>query len=134
MVDVVKGSVVLHVTQPILFTGTSDTLAIDPRSATTLRAIALEMNRRPDWTLAVGARPGAGKPEEAQRGSLQRALLVANRIATYTHRPGAAEAVGWDAVKQQPDAASGVGFAVLLSAKERPAGPLPDKKDPQEKK
>jgi OOP family OmpA-OmpF porin len=134
VVDVVKGAVVLHVAQPILFTGTSDTLAIDPKSATTLRAIALELNRRPDWTLAVGARPGAGAPEEAQRGSLQRAMLVANRIATYTHRPGAAEAVGWDAVKQQPGATTGVGFLVLLSTRERPPSPLPDKKDPKEKK
>ena len=92
------------------------------------------MNRRPDWTLAVGARPGAGKPEEAQRGSLERAVLVANRIATYTHRPGSAEAVGWDAVKQQPGAASGVGFLVLLGTREKPAVPLSDKKDPKEKK
>jgi len=134
VVDVVKGAVMLHVAQPILFTGTTETLAIDPRSATTLRAIALEMNRRPDWTLAVGARPGAGKPEEAQRGSLERAVLVANRIATYTHRPGSAEAVGWDAVKQQPGAASGVGFLVLLSTREKTAVPLSDKKDPREKK
>jgi len=61
-------------------------------------------------------------------------MLVANRIATYTHRPGAAEAVGWDAVKQQPGATSGVGFLVLLSTRERPASPLPDKKDSKEKK
>ncbi|HEY3822507.1 MAG TPA: thrombospondin type 3 repeat-containing protein [Polyangiaceae bacterium] len=133
-VDVVKGVVVVQAAQPILFTGTSDTLAIDPKSATTLRALALEMNRRPDWTLAVGARPGPGKPEEAQRGSLQRAMLVANRLATYTHRPGAAEAVGWDAVKQQPGASGGVGFLVLLSAREKPASPLPARKDPKEKK
>jgi hypothetical protein len=126
-VDVVKGVVVLRVAQPILFTGTSDTLAIDPKSAPTLRAIALELNRRPDWTLAVGARPGPGKPEEAQHVSLQRALLVANRIATYTHRPGSAEAVGWDAVKAQPSAASGVGFAVLVSTQARAAEPLPEK-------
>ena len=50
VVDVVKGAVVLRLAQPILFTGTADTLAIDPKSATTLRAIALELNRRPDWT------------------------------------------------------------------------------------
>jgi hypothetical protein len=134
VVDVVKGAVELRVAQAILFTGTSDTLAIDPKSATTLRAIALELNRRPDWTLAVGARPGAGPPEEAQRGSLQRAMLVANRLATYTHRPGAAEAVGWNAVKQQPGAATGVGFLVLLGTRERPPSPLPDQKDPKEKK
>jgi hypothetical protein len=109
-------------------------VAIDPKSDTTLRAIALELNRRPDWTLAVGARPGAGAPEAAQQGSLRRAMLVANRIATFTHRPGAAEAVGWDAVKQQPGAASGVGFLVLLGTRERSTSALPDKKDPKEKK
>ena len=127
-VDVVNGAVVLRVAQPVLFTGASDTLAIDPKSATTLRAIALELNRRPDWTLAVGARPGPGKPEDAQKASLERALLVANRIATYTHRAGSAEAVGWDAVKQQPGAASGIGFAVLVGGPPKPAAPLQEKK------
>ena len=114
VVDASKGAPVLRVVLPILFTGSADTLAIDPKSAPTLRAIALELNRRPAWVLAVGVRPGPGTPEDAQKASLERALLVANRIATYTHRAGSAEAVGWDAVKQQPGAASGVGFAVLV--------------------
>jgi hypothetical protein len=128
-VEVVGGAVVLRTAQPILFTGRDDALAIDPRNATTLRAIALELNRRPDWTLAVGARGTGGKPEDVQRSSMERALLVANRIATYTHRPASAEAVGWDAVKQQPGAAAGgVGFAVLVRATPRPAAPLPEKK------
>jgi hypothetical protein len=129
IVEVVGKAVVVRAAQPILFTGSNETLAVDPKSATTLRAIAQELNHRPDWTLAVGARPGGGKPEEAQRGSMERALLVANRIASYTHRPGAAEAVGWDAVKLQPGAAAnGVGFAVLMRTREKPAAPLPEKK------
>jgi OOP family OmpA-OmpF porin len=127
-VDVVKGVVVLRLAQPIVFTGAKDALTIDPKSAMTLRAIALELNRRPDWTLAVGARPGAGKADEAQSSALERAMLVASRVGTYTHRPSSAEAVGWDAVKQQPGAAAaGLGFAVLVAGQPRPAAPLPVK-------
>jgi OOP family OmpA-OmpF porin len=127
VIDVFKGTVMVRIAQPILFTGANDTLAIDPRSATTLRALAQEVKRRPDWTLAVGARPGPGKPEEAQQTSMQRALLVANRIATYTHRPGSAEVVGWDAVRQQTGASSSVGFAILATTAEKPSAPLLEK-------
>ncbi|HEY8042128.1 MAG TPA: thrombospondin type 3 repeat-containing protein [Polyangiaceae bacterium] len=129
VVEVAKGQVVLRLAQPVQFT--PDGTAIEARSATTLRAIGLELNRRPDWTLAVGARPGPGKPEDAQRGALEKAMLVANRLAGYTHRPSVAEAVGWDAVKQQPGAAaSGLGLAVLVApAGSTPAAPLPEKKD-----
>jgi OOP family OmpA-OmpF porin len=91
---------------------------VDPKSVMTLRAIALELNRHPDWTLGIGVRPGAGKPEEAQRDALARAMAVANRLTAFTHRPASAEAVGWDAVKQQPGAAGGVGFVVLVAATE----------------
>jgi hypothetical protein len=46
---------------------------------------------------------------------------VANRVAAYAHRPSAAEAVGWDAVKQLPSApATGVGLVVLVPTKEKP--------------
>lgn len=127
VVDVVKGAVTVRLAQPVGFVGAKDTLAIDPKSATTLRALAQELNRRPDWTLAVGARPGPGNAEEAQRAALERAMLVANRIGAYAHRPAAAEAVGWDAVKQQPGAASGLAFAVLVAGQPRPEAPLPVK-------
>jgi OmpA-OmpF porin, OOP family len=125
VVNLEKGVIVVRLAQPIAFVGRKDTLAIDRRSATTLRALAQELNRRPDWTLAVGARPGPGTPEEAQRAALERAMLVANRIGAYAHRPAAAEAVGWDAVKQQPGAASGLGFAVLVPGKPTAPAPLP---------
>jgi OOP family OmpA-OmpF porin len=120
-VDVVKGVVVMRLAQPIVFVGDKEAMAIDPKSAMTLRAIALELNRRPDWTLAVGAHPGPGKPEEAQRAALERAMLVASRIGAYTHRPSSAEAVGWEAVKLQPGAAAtGLGFAVLVAGQPGP--------------
>ncbi|MCW5837567.1 MAG: thrombospondin type 3 repeat-containing protein, partial [Labilithrix sp.] len=46
---------------PIKLAGTRALPEVDPASLTTLRALALELSRHPDWTLAVGARPGAGE-------------------------------------------------------------------------
>jgi hypothetical protein len=123
--------VTLDLARPILLTGPADAPSVDTKSAAVLRAIALELNRHPDWTLAVGVRPGQGKPEDAQRASLERARIVANRVATYTHRPSSAEAVTWDVVKQQPGAAAGVGFLVLPTRLEKPGDmppALPEKK------
>lgn len=45
-------------------------------------------------------------------------MVLANKVATFTHRPASAEAVGWDAVKQQPGAASGIGLVVLVATPE----------------
>jgi hypothetical protein len=107
--------VTLDLARPVVVTGPADAPTVDPKSAAVLRAIALELNRHPEWTLAVGARPGSGKPAEAQNAALERALIVANRVAAYTHRPSSTEAVSWEAVKQQPGASSGVGFLVLVT-------------------
>jgi hypothetical protein len=119
-VEVVGRAVVLRTSHPILFTGSSDAPVIDPGSETTVRAVAREVNLRPDWTLAVATLPGSGKPEEAQRASVERARLLANRIALYTHRADSAHAVGWDAVKQRPGPASDVVFTVLTRSQAQP--------------
>ena len=103
---------------PITIVGAGDAAEVDRRSEPTLRAIARELNRHPDWTLGVGVRPGPGKGPEAQQDALARAMLVANRVALYTHRPASAEAVGWDAVKHQPGAAAGLGLVVLVATPE----------------
>jgi hypothetical protein len=114
-------AVSLQLARPVAFAAGTKEPEIDPASTMTLRAITLELNRHPDWTLGVGVRTGPGKPEDAEKASLERAMLVANRIAAYTHRPSAAEAVGWDAVKQLPSAAAaGVGLVILVPTKEKP--------------
>jgi OmpA-OmpF porin, OOP family len=122
VVVVQKGDAIsLQPARPIVFRAGTKEPDLDSTSTMTLRAITLELNRHPDWTLGVGVRPGPSKPEEAEKESLERAMLVANRINAYTHRPSAAEAVGWDAVKQLPSAASsGVGLVILVPAKEKP--------------
>ena len=94
--------------------GTADAPAIDAASASTLRALGLELNRHKDWTLAVGAKPTAAT-SDAQTEALVRAITIVDRVGSFTRRDGAAETVGWDAVKAQPTAASGIGLLLLVA-------------------
>jgi hypothetical protein len=133
-VDASKPHPLFTLAAPIVIAGTADAPEVDKKSVMTVRAVAQELNRHPDWTLAVGARPGPGKPdgkstappqlgqdqELAQKVSLGRALALVKMIAAFTHRGAAAEVVGWDAVKQQPGAASGIGLLVLVSLPSEP--------------
>ena len=108
--------------------GTADAPAIDAASESTLRALGLELNRHRDWTLAVGARP-AGATSDAQTQALVRAITIVDRVGSFTRRDGAAETVGWDAVKAQPTAASGIGL-LLLAAPPPPPPPSTTPKPP----
>ena len=111
---------------PIKFIGTAEAPLVDPRSMTTLRALAQELNRHRDWTLAVGAKPDAKEPPaDALKNALAKAVLLVHAATELTHRDGAAEAVGWDAVRKQPGAeASGVGFLVMVAPPQPAAEPL----------
>jgi hypothetical protein len=123
------GRAALDIEGPLAFASSAGA-TIDPKSMPTLRAVALELNRHPDWTLAIAVRPGQGKPADTQRVSLERAMTLANQIVALTHRPSSAEAVAWDAVKSQPLAAtspSGVVAVVLETHLERPGAALPEK-------
>jgi hypothetical protein len=93
---------------------------------TTVRALALELNRHRDWTLAIGVKPGTG--DNAQMDALARSFAVVRVIGSYSHRDGVAESIGWDAVKNRPGAESGVGFLILTSTPSAPVaapGPPP---------
>ncbi len=96
---------------PIKLVGPATLPEVDPSSITTLRALALELNRHPEWTLAVGARPGAG--DDGQLDALARSFAIVRALSNLSHRDGVAETVGWDAVKNHPQAATGIGFLVL---------------------
>jgi len=109
-----EGRAVLEVNGPLAFAAPAEGATVDPKSLTTLRAIALELNLHPDWTLAIAVRPGRGKPVDAQRVSLERAMALANQIVTLTHRTPSALAVSWDAVKSQPLAASSSAQVVVV--------------------
>ncbi len=100
--------------------GTADAPTVDPSSMMTLRAIALELNKHRDWVLMVGAKP-VNTDATSQAQALSRALTIVNALTLLTRRDGAAETVGWDAVKNTPSAASGIGL--LLFAAPPPVAP-----------
>jgi len=123
----------LRTATPIKLVGGDEAPDVDPASIPTLRAVALELNRRRDWTLAVGVRPNPGPDaSKAQLDALARSFAVVRVLASFSRRDGSAETVGWDAVKQRPGAESGVGLLVLgpappaaPSAAPPPASPAP---------
>ncbi len=105
----------VRLAKPIKLTGEGNTLDVDPTSMTTVRALALELNRHRDWTLAIGARPAGGDPSKAQLDSLARAFAVVRVLSTLSRRDGVAETVGWDVVKNKPGADSGMAFLILVT-------------------
>jgi hypothetical protein len=110
----VDAKLVIKLQNAIKLAGTADAPTVDPSSTTTLRAIALELNKHRDWTLAIAARPN-GTDEKAHSEALARALAVVTAITGFTHRDGSAETVGWDAVKNAPTAASGIGLMLFAA-------------------
>ncbi|HEY2370737.1 MAG TPA: thrombospondin type 3 repeat-containing protein [Polyangiaceae bacterium] len=124
----VDAKLVIKLQNAIKLAGTADAAGhtpeggptVDPSSTTTLRAIALELNKHRDWTLAVAARP-SGTDAQAQAEALARALAVVNALTALTHRDGSAETVGWDAVKNAPTAASGIGLMLFAAPATPPA-------------
>ena len=106
----------------LAISGPTDAPDVDAASIGTVRALAHELNRHRDWTLAVGVRPAAGT-SGAQMDALAKSFAVVRVLASFAHRDGVAESVSWDAVKKQPQAESGMAFLVLTSA--APAAPMP---------
>lgn len=101
---------------PIKFTGPKEQPEVDPASIPTLRALAQALEAHKDWTLAVGAKPTSN---DAQLDALAKSFAIVKELSGFTHRDGAAETVGWDAVKNQPGAE--VAFLVLVT----PSSPPP---------
>jgi hypothetical protein len=100
---------------PIKISGPPEALDVDAASMNAVRALAQELNRHRDWTLAVGVRPTTDA-SAAQMDALARSFAVVRVLASYAHRDGVAESVSWDAVKKQPQADSGIAFLILTSA------------------
>ena len=111
-----------ELTQPVRFKGPAESPELDDASITSLRAVAAELNRHPEWIVAVGARPIATQGFLASSHAMSRSFAVVLALRTYTFRDGVAETVGWSAVQDQPGAArSGIGFLVLGSDTTAPA-------------
>jgi hypothetical protein len=122
----------VRLAKPLKIGGTREQPEVDAESRSTLRALAQALNEHRDWTLAVGARAptGAGTAAgaNAELDALARAFAVVRAIADLSRRDGLAETIGWDAVKNQPQAESGIGLVLLTNA--LPASASPAKKEP----
>ena len=114
MIDTKNPRLPIRLAAPLKLGGTADAPEIDKGSVMTLRALALELNRHRDWTLAAGARPSAAG-EAAATQATNRAFAVVHTLTLFTHRDGASETVGWDAVKQQPSGVTGLGMMILVA-------------------
>ncbi len=117
VLDVTGAAPSVKLAQSLVFVGPPDGPSVDKASLVMLRALAVELGKYPNVTLAIGARPdagaGASKSDVAQSRALARAFAVVRELALYSHRDGVAETVAWDAVRAQPFAALGIGFLVL---------------------
>lgn len=109
---------------PVRLETAGDGFEVAPASVPVLRALALELNRHRDWTLAIGVRPPPGEPTAAQMESLARSFAVVRALSALSRRDGVAETVGWDAVKKQPQADAGMAFLVLVMP-QAPGAPMP---------
>lgn len=107
---------------PLKLIGPATLPEVDPSSVPTLRALALELNRHRDWTVAIGARPKTG--DQAQLDALSRSFAVVRVLSGLSRRDGVAETVGWDAVKSEPEAASGIALRILVTPTAAPAKPV----------
>jgi hypothetical protein len=104
------GKPVLELRERLRFTGDS----LDPRSMSTVRAVAQVLNAHADWIIAIGTRP-VGGTAIAEQSALNRSLSVAIALRSMTYRDDVAEAVGWPAVGDVPGAAAqGVGLLLLV--------------------
>jgi hypothetical protein len=103
----------LMVRGPIGFKGASDAVELDPKSDSTVRALAELLNQHPSYVVLVGARPKSNTPAEEQR-ALNQAFAIVFALRHLTHRDEVAEVVGFQVVKQTPGAAArGIGFGLL---------------------
>ncbi len=117
----------VRVSSPIKVVSANGTWDVDPASLPTLRALALELHRHPDWTLAVGVRPGVS--DAGQMDALARSFAIVRELGSYSHRDGVAESIAWNAVMRRPGAESGVAFLVLTSGAPTPV-PSPPARAP----
>ena len=124
-IDTQNPKLPIKLASPIKLTGKADAPEVDPASVFTLRAFVLELNRHVDWTLFIGARPGAGKPDEAQRAAVNRAAAISSLVDKLALRDEASEAVGWDAVKQQPGSENGIAFMIVVAPATPGSNPTP---------
>ena len=111
-----------RVATPIKLTARRRSPDVDAASMTTLRALAVELDKHDNWTLAIGARPAAGNATKLSSMRSRARFALVRVLGSLAKRDGIAETVGWDAVKAKPQAETGIAFLVLVTP---PTPPTP---------
>ncbi|HWA71504.1 MAG TPA: thrombospondin type 3 repeat-containing protein [Polyangiaceae bacterium] len=92
--------------------------SVDPKSQTTVRAVAALLNQKPTVVLMVGVRPD-GQGAAAEQLALNKSFSIVEALRHYTHRDEVAETIDFSAVQRIPGAAqTGIGFLVLSAPSE----------------
>lgn len=107
----------LKLAEAVKFTDKNE---VDAASDPLLRALASELLKHPEWTVVVGVR---ARPKGGAEEAKARAQSVVAALARYSRREKAAEAAGWDEVKDAAGAAAqGIGFKVRAPKALKAAG------------
>jgi OmpA-OmpF porin, OOP family len=105
------------------FSTVPPTVELAADSEAPIRAMAQALNQDKGLVLLVGVRAEKDTPE-AQQASMNRAFAVVHTLRAFTHRDGAAEVVGFSAVKDAPGARqSGLGWILLAPQPNEKAKP-----------
>lgn len=98
-----------------VFLKKGEAVEIDPKTAPSVRALSLELNRQKQRVALVGVKPIANNPAGEQE-ALNKSFALVLELRNLTHRDAAAESVGWSAVKALPEAYRGFGILILQPA------------------
>jgi OmpA-OmpF porin, OOP family len=91
----------------------AQSVELDPKTVTSVRALAQQLNAHPEWVALVGVRPAAATPA-AEQAALSKSFAIVHALRAFTYRDEVAESIGWGAVKALPDAQkNGLGVLVL---------------------
>jgi OmpA-OmpF porin, OOP family len=111
------GELVLGWRRPPRFIVKKDDVELDPKTISTVRAMAQQLNEHPQWIMLIGVRPNGTSAHEVQL-ALNKSFVIVHALHHFTHRGDDAEGVGWVAVEHEPGAqASGIGVMVLGAPK-----------------
>ncbi|APR83159.1 internalin, putative [Minicystis rosea] len=123
----------VEIASPLRFTAANE---VEAASQSTLRALAAELGKHPEWSVRVGVRIS---PKEGEAVAEARAKAIVAALRKHTRNEKAAEITPWNDVKAAPRAAEhGIGFVLVgpiaATDKQAPAAPRPAAPKPAKKK
>lgn len=110
--------------RPMKFKGSREAPEVEAASVPMLRALALELNRHPNWIVAIGVRPKTESTFD-QQAALAQAFAAVEAVRGFAQRDGVAETIGWKAVSTQPGVWANAFGALLFAQTDGPQPAAP---------